>query len=176
MAHILVLDDELDAVVLLKRLFEGKGHKVFGFTDEEEAIGHARANSQVQYLAHFLRLGLGERAADDGKVLGGDGNLAAVHAAQADHHGVAGAALVVQAKVAVAVGQEGVDLLEAAGVEEIGDALAGGALALGMLAGDGRLAAPLPLLLAAAAQFVVQFLWIHALLLEPANSLLQVGR
>jgi len=45
MAHILVLDDELDAVVLLKRLFEGKGHRVFGFTEEEEAIAHARSNS-----------------------------------------------------------------------------------------------------------------------------------
>jgi DNA-binding NtrC family response regulator len=45
MAHILVLDDELDAVVLLKRLFEGKGHQVFAFTEEEEAIAHARTNS-----------------------------------------------------------------------------------------------------------------------------------
>lgn len=45
MAHILVLDDELDAVGLLKRLFEGKGHRVFGFTEEEEAIAHVRANS-----------------------------------------------------------------------------------------------------------------------------------
>ena len=44
MAYILVLDDELDAVGLLKRLFEGKGHRVFGFTEEEEAIAHARAN------------------------------------------------------------------------------------------------------------------------------------
>jgi DNA-binding NtrC family response regulator len=43
-AHILVLDDELDAVVLIKRLFEQKGHRVFGFTEEEEAIAHARAN------------------------------------------------------------------------------------------------------------------------------------
>jgi DNA-binding NtrC family response regulator len=43
-AHILVLDDELDAVVLIKRLFEQKGHQVFGFTEEEEAIAHARAN------------------------------------------------------------------------------------------------------------------------------------
>jgi len=45
MAHILIIDDELDAVVLLKRLFEGKGHRVSGFTEEEEAIAHARANS-----------------------------------------------------------------------------------------------------------------------------------
>jgi DNA-binding NtrC family response regulator len=45
MADILVLDDELDAVVLLKRLFEAKGYQVFGFTEEEEALAHARANS-----------------------------------------------------------------------------------------------------------------------------------
>jgi len=44
MAQILVLDDELDAVVLLKRLFEGKGPRVFAVTEEEEAIAHARAN------------------------------------------------------------------------------------------------------------------------------------
>ena len=44
MAHILVLDDELDAVVLLKRLLEGQGHRVFAFTEEEEAIAHSRAN------------------------------------------------------------------------------------------------------------------------------------
>ena len=44
MAYILVLDDELDAVVLIKRIFEEKGHRVFGFTEEEEAIAHARAN------------------------------------------------------------------------------------------------------------------------------------
>ena len=45
MAHILVLDDEFDAVVMLKRLFEGKGHQVYGFTEEEEAMAHARANN-----------------------------------------------------------------------------------------------------------------------------------
>ena len=45
MAHILVLDDEVDAVVLLQRILEAKGHQVFGFTDEEEAIAHAKTNS-----------------------------------------------------------------------------------------------------------------------------------
>ena len=45
MAHILVLDDEVDAVMLLRRILEGRGHQVFGFTDEEEAIAHAKANS-----------------------------------------------------------------------------------------------------------------------------------
>ncbi|MGD9207473.1 MAG: response regulator [Syntrophobacterales bacterium] len=44
MAHILVLDDEVDAVMLLRRVLMERGHQVFGFTDEEEAIAHAKAN------------------------------------------------------------------------------------------------------------------------------------
>ena len=44
MAHILVLDDEADAVMLLQRILKGRGHQVFGFTDEEEAIAHAKTN------------------------------------------------------------------------------------------------------------------------------------
>jgi DNA-binding NtrC family response regulator len=42
MAMILVLDDVLDAVNLLKRILEKKGHQVVGFTDEEEAIAHVK--------------------------------------------------------------------------------------------------------------------------------------
>ena len=44
MAVILVLDDVLDAVNLLKRILEKKGHQVVGFTDEEEAITHVRGH------------------------------------------------------------------------------------------------------------------------------------
>jgi len=44
MATILVLDDVLDAVTLLQRILEKKGHEVCGFTEEEEAIGHVGAN------------------------------------------------------------------------------------------------------------------------------------
>lgn len=44
MAHILVLDDEVDAVMLLQRILKERGHQVSGFTDEEEAIAHAKAN------------------------------------------------------------------------------------------------------------------------------------
>jgi DNA-binding NtrC family response regulator len=44
MAHILVLDDEVDAVMLLRRILMERGHQVFGFTDEEEAIAHAKTN------------------------------------------------------------------------------------------------------------------------------------
>lgn len=45
MAHILVLDDVLDAVMLIKRILERKGHDVATFTEEEEAIEHVRRNA-----------------------------------------------------------------------------------------------------------------------------------
>lgn len=44
MATILVLDDVLDAVILLSRILEKKGYQVLGFTEEEEAIDHVRKN------------------------------------------------------------------------------------------------------------------------------------
>lgn len=44
MATILVLDDVFDAVALLKRILEKKGHQVLCFTEEEEAIAHVKAN------------------------------------------------------------------------------------------------------------------------------------
>jgi DNA-binding NtrC family response regulator len=42
MAKILALDDVLDAVNLIKRILERKGHEVFAFTEEEDALDHAR--------------------------------------------------------------------------------------------------------------------------------------
>ena len=42
MAKILVLDDVEDAVVLIQKILGRKGHDVAGFTDEEQAIAHAR--------------------------------------------------------------------------------------------------------------------------------------
>ena len=44
MAKILVLDDVLDAVLLIKRILQKKGHDVFTFTEEEEALDYARSN------------------------------------------------------------------------------------------------------------------------------------
>ena len=44
MAKILVLDDVLDAVILIKRILQKKGHEVFAFTEEEEALDYARSN------------------------------------------------------------------------------------------------------------------------------------
>ena len=44
MAKLLVLDDVLDAVILIKKILQKKGHEVFGFTEEEEALDYARSN------------------------------------------------------------------------------------------------------------------------------------
>lgn len=44
MSRILVLDDVLDAVNLVKRILQKKGHKVFTFTEEEDALDYARSN------------------------------------------------------------------------------------------------------------------------------------
>jgi len=44
MAKILVLDDVLDAVNLIKRILQKKGHEVFTFTEEEDALNFAKDN------------------------------------------------------------------------------------------------------------------------------------
>jgi DNA-binding NtrC family response regulator len=44
MANILVLDDVGDAVILIKKILQKKGHTVFGFTEEEEAIHYTACN------------------------------------------------------------------------------------------------------------------------------------
>jgi len=44
MVKILVLDDVLDAVNLMKRILKTAGHEVVGFTEEEEALNYARSN------------------------------------------------------------------------------------------------------------------------------------
>ena len=45
MATILVVDDILDAGVLIKRILSRKGHTVHPFTEEEEALAFAGKNS-----------------------------------------------------------------------------------------------------------------------------------
>ena len=44
MATIIVLDDVIDAGLLIKRILERKGHTVAAFTEEEEALAHAAAH------------------------------------------------------------------------------------------------------------------------------------
>ena len=45
MATVLVLDDIIDAVNLVKRVLEAAGHEVFGFTDENDALGFVKKYS-----------------------------------------------------------------------------------------------------------------------------------
>lgn len=45
MAEILVLDDVLDAVILIRKILERKGHTVHAFTEEEEAISFAGSHN-----------------------------------------------------------------------------------------------------------------------------------
>jgi DNA-binding NtrC family response regulator len=55
MGDILVLDDVLDAGVMIKRILERKGHQVAVFTEEEAALGHARTHP-VQVAILDIRL------------------------------------------------------------------------------------------------------------------------
>ncbi|MBM4274904.1 MAG: response regulator [Deltaproteobacteria bacterium] len=45
MKNILVLDDVLDAAIMIKRILERQGHEVAVFTEEEEALEFLRAHS-----------------------------------------------------------------------------------------------------------------------------------
>jgi len=45
MANIIVVDDISDAGMLVKRILERKGHSVSSFTEEEDALNHAKSNS-----------------------------------------------------------------------------------------------------------------------------------
>ena len=44
MANILVLDDVLDAGLMIKRILERQGHQIFTFTEEEDAINYIKSN------------------------------------------------------------------------------------------------------------------------------------
>lgn len=44
MADILVLDDVLDAGIMIKRVLERQGHQVAVFDEEEQALAHLRGN------------------------------------------------------------------------------------------------------------------------------------
>jgi DNA-binding NtrC family response regulator len=45
MARILILDDVADAVTVIRKTLERKGHETVGFTDEDEAIAYAKSHS-----------------------------------------------------------------------------------------------------------------------------------
>ena len=116
------------------------GQRDHAFLDARAAgiveADHGRAGLQreVHDLADFLRVGFGERAAEDREVLREDVDQAAVDAAVAGDEAIAGDDLLVHAEIAAAVGDQLVDLFEGAFVEQQFDALAGGEFALLVLA------------------------------------------
>ena len=55
MGRILVLDDVLDAGVMIKRILERQGHQVLVFTDEEEALAYS-GSSPVDVAILDIRL------------------------------------------------------------------------------------------------------------------------
>ncbi|MFU2209226.1 response regulator [Desulfovibrio sp. JY] len=56
MAAIIVLDDVIDAGVVIKRILERKGHTVGVFTEEEEALAHvAKKKPQLAILDMKLK-------------------------------------------------------------------------------------------------------------------------
>ena len=55
MARIVVLDDVMDAGILIKKILEKKGHEVFPFTEEEEAINFIEKN-QVDLVILDIKL------------------------------------------------------------------------------------------------------------------------
>ena len=103
----------------------------------------ARLHRHVLHLDDLLRVGLPQRAAEHGEVLGEQEHGAAVHRAPAGHHAVAGDFRLLHAEVGGAVLDEHVELLERALVEQQLDALARGQLAALVLRVDARLAAAL---------------------------------
>ncbi len=88
-------------------------------------------------------MGLGERAAEDGEVLGEDVDQAAINATRSRHHAIARRAQRFDPEAGGAVGDEAVELQEGAGIEQQLQTLARSELPLGVLLGDARGAATL---------------------------------
>ena len=97
--------------------------------------GSADAHGHVHHLDDLGGVGFGERAAEDGEVLGEDEDQAAFDASVAGEEAVADKPLLFHAEVGAAVRDQFVGLFECAFVEQELDALAGGHLALLVFAG-----------------------------------------
>src|SRR5438093_1228348 len=109
-------------------------------THDRVPSGGAGLQREVHDLADLPRVGLGERAAEDGEVLREDEHRAPVDAARAGDDPVARDALLGHAEVVGLVDDEAVELEEGAGIEQELEPLAGGLLAGLVLAPDALLA------------------------------------
>ena len=97
--------------------------------------GRSGLEREVHDLDDFLRVGLGERSAEDRKILREDVGGTAVDEAVAGDEAVAVDDLILHAEVARAMANQLVDFLEGAFVEQQIDALASGEFSFLMLAG-----------------------------------------
>ncbi len=117
--------------------------------------GRPGSDGQVQDFADLLRLCLRERATNDRKILGGDGDFGPIYPAETHHDGVAGELSFVQFKGAVSMGDVGIDFLKATVIKQAVDPLPRSEFSLGVLSldslGTSALAARFP----AAEQFSV---------------------
>ena len=100
--------------------------------EDERAAGVQRL---LHHVGDLVRVDLAGRAAQDGEVLAGQVDEAAVDRRRAGDDAVGGDLLAGHAEVGLAVLGEQADLLEAAGVDQGVDPLAGGELALLLLLG-----------------------------------------
>ena len=94
----------------------------------------AQLHREIHDLHDLRGVGFRQRSAEHGEVLREREDLPAVDEAVAGDDAVTGNDLVRHAEIAAAVGDELVDLLERAGIEQQIDPLAGGQLAGGVLA------------------------------------------
>lgn len=106
-----------------------------GVVDADD--GAAGLEREVHHLDDLLPVDLAEGAAEDGEVLGEDGDRTAVDGAVAGDHAVAVGAVVLESEVGRAVPGELVQFDERVLVQEEFDPLAGRQLALGVLLVDG---------------------------------------
>ena len=127
-----------DLAVLAERDHALLDARAAGVEDADDR--HARLQRELHDLDDLLAGDLAERAAEDREVLRVHGDLTAVDRARARDDGVAVGALGLHAERVRAVSHELVELDERTGVEQLGDALAGRHLALGVLLLDRRLA------------------------------------
>jgi hypothetical protein len=114
--------------------------------------GRSGANRQVHDLADLLGIGLGQGSAEDREILGKDEHQATADGAVAGDHAVTQRMAGVHPEIGAPMGDEGVELLETALVEDLLDAFPCGVLALGVLLLDPLLAAALTRLLAPVGQ------------------------
>lgn len=110
-----------------------------GVVDADD--GRAVAHRHVHDFDDFFGVDAAEAAAKDGEILAEDVDETAVYGSPSRDDAVAGNFLLVHAKVAFAVHDEGVQFMEGAAIQEQFDSLVGGHLAFGFLLGDAFLAA-----------------------------------